>query len=705
MSRQSRKNRNFLPHVEELESRDVPSTTSSFSATLPDGVTVSGQFSTPTDINPSQEFQSLPLGGLIGKLNGTIVGITGTPTAEYAYGDLLGVTATVTNLSLTVQVDDGIASDGGADAQVDYVAGSITAMAGSGSGLGGGGGGGSLGGGSYTSGSGSISGMVWENANASGMMASGESGNAGVTVELLTTSGSVLQTTETDSDGNYTFGDLSNNQYLVSVDTTEALSPLGLGTASATGSVFDPGSGLTSVTIANGQAITGIDAGLYTPVSVEGTIFSDTAASGYFQSPDGVINGDTITLENASGTALAITTSGSDGSYEFAGLAPGTYQVSVGLPLGSQFTSEGASGNPSVDSDVNSSGLSSTVTLADGAAAATINAGLVQESGTGSISGIIDSSATGTETGASGLTVQLSDPATGTILQTTTTDSNGDYSFGNLVAGNYSVTVQSNENIASGGDFNTGTSTAPVTVSSGQSVTGVNADLTVPQQYTFELMDGTQGSMNFSIPWGQVDPTQASQSIALTDFSLTLGSQTFYESSTTFTTSPSIQFAYGQMQGITFAFDASGSGLPYSTVSMPGSDVLTAYNTNMNMPESTTANAANPTTTLIFTNMHAPGKPNGEIGEGSLLFTIVTQNGTEEFGVQIGPTGSTPDGLASEVQAALANHGFTATIGGPSKTNVTFQGAANNPISSVTITVGGNQNLQETHQGCTVTIK
>ena len=155
--------------------------------------------------------------------------------------------------------------------------------------------------------------------------------------------------------------------------------------------------GLTAVTIANGQAISGIDAGLYTPVSVAGTIFSDTAGSGYFQSPDGVINGDTITLENGSGTVLETTVSASDGSYEFAGLTPGIYQVSVDLPLGSQFTSEGATGNPSVDSGVNSSGLSSTVTLADGASSSTINVGLVQSSGNGSISGTIDTNATGSK--------------------------------------------------------------------------------------------------------------------------------------------------------------------------------------------------------------------------------------------------------------------------------------------------------------------
>ena len=299
--------------------------------------------------------------------------------------------------------------------------------------------------------------------------------------------------------------------------------------------------------------------------------------------------------------------------------------------------------------------------------------------------------------------MQLIDPSTGTILQTTTTDSNGDYSFGNLVAGNYSVTVQSNETIASGGDFNTGTSTAAVTVATGQSVTSVNADLTVPQQYTFQLMDGTRGSINFSIPWNQVDDTQENQSIALTDFSITLGSQTFYEASTTFTTSPSVQFAYGQMEGITFAFDASGSGLPYSTVSMSGSNVLSAFNTLTNMLESTTA-AAVPTGGLDFSTVFSLGGPNGKteypgkiLGtgtppKGKLVVVINTQNGKPfavevDFGDQISASA-----LVDALNLALAGEPVTATISSNGN-SIQISGTADNPITSITATLTGGQNF------------
>ena len=71
-------------------------------------------------------------------------------------------------------------------------------------------------------------------------------------------------------------------------------------------------------------------------------------------------------------------------------MAPGTYDITVGQPLGYQFTTEYATGNPIVDSGVNQlTGVSSAITLTDGASAATINAGLTVESGTASIGGNI----------------------------------------------------------------------------------------------------------------------------------------------------------------------------------------------------------------------------------------------------------------------------------------------------------------------------
>jgi hypothetical protein len=122
----------------------------------------------------------------------------------------------------------------------------------------------------------------------------------------------------------------------------------------------------------------------------------------------------------------------------------------------------------------------------------------------------------------------------------------------------------------------------------------------------------------------QVDPTLTSQSIALADFSITLGSQTFYEASTSFSTSPSIQFADGQMSGLTFAFDPSASGLPYNSVSMSGGSDVSAFN---------------PTTDMMVETASATAT----LAQGMITAVVdgdPTKTTTKKFGNQITPLGN-----------------------------------------------------------------
>jgi hypothetical protein len=565
--------------------------------------------------------------------------------------------------------------------------------------------------------SGSISGNVWEDANGNGTQDTGESGISGLTVELLTTSNSVLQTTTTDTNGNYTFSNLSDGQYLVAVDTSESFTQPGLGTPTAAGSVFDLATGTAAVTITNGDTSTGINAGLYTGVTVTGTLFVDANNNGQFQVPDAVIAGTTITLQNVSGTTIATSNSLSDGSFVFANLAPGTYSITVSQPLGYQFTTEGATGNPAVDSSVNpTTGQSATVTLADGAAPAVLNAGLLAIPGAGSISGTMLQTTSAGESGAMGVAVQLIDPATGTILQQTVTDANGNYTFGNLVAGTYSVSVQTYENFASGSAFSQSNGTASVSVSTGQAVTGLNASLVTPQQATFELPDGTTGTISYTIPWNQVDPTQPSQSIALTDFTITIGGQTFSEGSANFTTPPSIQFAYGQQTGLTFAlatsttgspplsltsFNSSASfdtattgttfattGLAYTTISASGF-TLSAFNANTN----NFVNAPVKGVPQVILDCNGVFNTNtGKIGvtPGTLTVTITPTNGNPIIvTVQIQGTitgNALATALVNQVQNQLQNTGLTVTNDGGM---VTITGSATNPLVSVSTCLTG----------------
>ena len=214
---------------------------------------------------------------------------------------------------------------------------------------------------------------------------------------------------------------------------------------------------------------------------------------------------------------------------------------------------------------MNADGQSCTVTLADGAAPADLNAGVLPESGTGSINGTVwedlygSGIVEGNDFGMSGVPVQLIDPNSGTVLQTATTDANGDYSFGSLVSGTYTVNVETYDGFthegmglppALGSVFDPTTGTASVTVASGQAVAGIDAGLIAPEQFTFTLPDGTAGSISYTLPWGSVDPSQSSQNISLSDLDLTIDGQSFAEGTADFTTTPTLQYSYGNLTGL-----------------------------------------------------------------------------------------------------------------------------------------------------------
>ncbi len=168
---------------------------------------------------------------------------------------------------------------------------------------------------------------------------------------------------------------------------------------------------------------------------------------------------------------LKTTTTDATGHYEFYGLTPGLdYQVQVVAPTGDTFTTQyaqGADANNAVatDSNVNASGLSGVIVLQPGQNNATIDAGLVSPTGPGggpggggsglavsSLSGTVyvDNQGTGSfatgDTLLPGVTLALLNPdgtpahdANGILVATVTTDANGNYSFGNLLAGNYQI--------------------------------------------------------------------------------------------------------------------------------------------------------------------------------------------------------------------------------------------------------------------------
>ena len=250
----------------------------------------------------------------------------------------------------------------------------------------------------------------------------------GVTMAL---SGTASKTTTTDSDGFYSFTGLINGTYTV--------------TPSKSGYTFEPTS--RSVTISGGSVVGKDFVASSTAIySISGKVIGDTPAD------------VTITL---SGNASQVTTTDTAGNYSFTELANGDYLVTpskAGYTFSPSFTSVSIHGKSQTNVNFTAS-----------------------VEGTYSISGIITLSGSGL----SGVAMTLS----GSASKTTTTDSDGFYSFSGLSNDTSYIITPSK----SGYTFSP--TSRSVTIS-GPNVTGV--DFTATQETTCYTWDDVMAAfMNY----------------------------------------------------------------------------------------------------------------------------------------------------------------------------------------------------------------
>ncbi len=369
-----------------------------------------------------------------------------------------------------------------------------------------------------------IGNRLWNDLNGNGIQDPGEPVLTGVTVDLFDVNNNLLATAITDAQGDYYFSNdirgtntasaqygiagLTANTAGFTVRLDNMANYVGAGPlaglvatrfgAGANNAINSKGVTVSSTDVratvnTGGPGMNNhtFDIGFVTPVALGDLVFNDANNDGILDNGETGVPNVTVNLLDQNGNLLRTTTTDGNGNYLFTGLAPNTYQVQIVPPAGF-VTSTGINGSATGPFEPGVSGFQNNqdhgtaqpdgtiravqVTIGpvgsplnpDSIPGGTNNANLRQDFGIFQTLGIgnfiwndlnnngkVDTG----EPGIGGVTVNLVDQ-NGTLVATTTTNSQGGYLFTNLIPGQYRVVLPAV-------DFNAGGPLAVFTSSTG----------------------------------------------------------------------------------------------------------------------------------------------------------------------------------------------------------------------------------------------
>jgi len=281
-------------------------------------------------------------------------------------------------------------------------------------------------------GGGALAGTVFVNNDGTNAPDSSNPGLSGATVSIYDSSNTLVASTTSASDGTYSLTGITAGTY--TVQTTVPSGYVDNGSSSTLS---------TSMTITSGQTVTNNVAAYSSssPTSTSGNVFVDSDGSGLNDGVNPGLSGVTVSLEttsggsvtNAFGGPVSSTTTNSSGNYSFTNLNPGTYQVVVSDPSG--YSLEGTTSS------------TFTTTISSPGPNTVANEGVYQNASLGGTVSV------GTS-GLSGVSVELTD-LSGDVLSSTTTASNGTYSFSTIAAGSYGLLMTAPSGYVFDGSSNT----------------------------------------------------------------------------------------------------------------------------------------------------------------------------------------------------------------------------------------------------------
>lgn len=200
---------------------------------------------------------------------------------------------------------------------------------------------------------GSITGLVWQDANNNKVKDLDELVLEGVTVSLFDLGGNLVKTTVSDQGGIYLFDDVAFGDYYI---MTEVLNDFVFVKFSGQSVPFDSditndfGPGSTGIiTVFPGETIDDIDLGYARKISIGDFVWDDLNHNGLQDSGEPGLPSIPIRLINESSQVEATTVSDANGRYIFTDVAVGSYTIEFGLPQGYLHTINNLS-NPSINS-------------------------------------------------------------------------------------------------------------------------------------------------------------------------------------------------------------------------------------------------------------------------------------------------------------------------------------------------------------------
>jgi len=285
-----------------------------------------------------------------------------------------------------------------------------------------------------------------------------------VEVDLYDSSGGFLASTQSASDGTYTFPDLVTGSYKVGFVPGGNYLPQ-FYSGKATLAAANP------VSVTTGSTTSGINAALAAGGQISGTV-TDASTSA------GVPNVE-VDVYDSGGNPVASGQTASDGTYTISALPTGSYKIGF-VPFGSNHLPQFYNGKATL-------AAANPVSVTTGSTTSGINAALAAG---GQISGTVTDAST--SAGVPNVEVDAYDSG-GSLVASTLTASDGTYTLSDLATGSYKVGFVPGGNYVP--QFYNGRATLaaadPVPVTAGSATSGINAALAGGGQITGTVTDAS----------------------------------------------------------------------------------------------------------------------------------------------------------------------------------------------------------------------